>query len=143
MCKLHIKAVALTICTMGEAFECCNIFVDTAFLHSEFLEIVCRMLVLGIVNECVVKIALQDLPGSHAEGNGCLPCLDLVEPLVRAVSPSFDFRSFDEREEVCTPLYQVARDRCSVIHEHEALELSEETEHSLAVPVESVGRRAF
>ena len=67
---------------MSEVFECCNVFINAAFLHAKSFEVVSCTLVLGIVDEHVTEVAFQDLLGCHAEWDGCFSILDLVKPLV-------------------------------------------------------------
>ena len=123
--------------------ECRDVLIDAALFHAELLEVVCCSFVLSIVDKRIAKIAFEDLPGGHAEGDGCLPCLDLVEPLVRVVSPALNFGSFDKRQKVCALFNRIARDRSSVVHEHESFELSEKVERALAVSIESIGGCSF
>ena len=88
--------VEISVGTVSETLECRDIFVDAALFHAELFKIVCCSFVFSIVNEHIAKITFEDLPGCHAEGNSRFACLDLVEPLVQAVSPSFHFCAFNE-----------------------------------------------
>src|SRR5882672_9166853 len=122
---------------MSESFEGGDIFVYSSFLHFQLLHLILGSLVFSVVRECVFEFAFHFLPRGMSEQEMRVS-MDRIEPFVHSFCPTFDFGSFDEREEIAALLDGVACDGGIVIHEHKATELGEEAHCSVSAAIEAV-----
>ncbi len=81
------------------------------------------LLVDCIINERMLKVLLESFPGCHPVWQYVGVCFYFIQPGVLSLAPSFNFRAFEQCQEVTTLGDRVFGDVGFLIHQHEPLEL--------------------
>jgi hypothetical protein len=129
---------------MAKEFERSNVSIYIASLHLEFCKLILSPFMLGVVDERIVELPFEYLPGGHAVGHVRFRVgFGIVQPIVVPLHPAFDLGSFHEGEEQATSLKGVLCNFCAPVHENVPLELHQEVLSLSPVPFVTFRQYAF